>query len=171
MMSFYTTQSLSKASLVLVAALCFLSYAYVGEIKKHTRMGIASSVVVKEMLEATDIGTWQWEIDSDKLVWDAAQKKLFGVEEDFIPTYKEFIKCVDDNDVEWVNAAVAAAVRNQSSYYATFKLRTGKYIFAYGRIYFVDGKPIMGGICLPGRKGAYTDKPYVSYNPFTQDYE
>ncbi|HBL29429.1 MAG TPA: hypothetical protein DD490_21565 [Acidobacteria bacterium] len=60
-------------------------------------------------LEAGRIGTWEWDVASGRLVWDARQLELFGLSEDtFDGTVEGFLERVHPDDRDRMQAAAEA---------------------------------------------------------------
>jgi len=68
-------------------------------------------------LQASQIGTWCWQIQADKLIWDENCYKLFGVKPGrFIPNYENVINLICARDRERIKKTVAAALIASKEY-------------------------------------------------------
>ncbi len=67
--------------------------------------------------KAANIGTWDWDIASDKLHWSAEIEPMFGFAPGaFNGTYEAFIDCVHPEDRETLNVAVDACIEDGDGY-------------------------------------------------------
>ncbi len=99
--------------------------------------------------DAAEIGTWDLDLITGVLTWDARCKALFGLPPDAAVTYEgTFVAGLHPDDRERTVAAVQAATTPGStgSYdveYRTIGLADGieRWVAATGRTFFTDGKP------------------------------
>jgi PAS domain-containing protein len=119
-----------------------------------------------QMLLATDVGLWRWNVTKDELHWDEAIKKIYGIDDKaFVPSYTTFASQVAPEDIGWVNQVVQKTLNEKSSYRAVFRLKNGRYIRAYGKVITrPDGTVIFAGVCLPADASEYTGKPIAMLN-------
>lgn len=96
-------------------------------------------------LEATALGTWDWNPLTGELSWDPRCRTLFGLPEDAALGYDVFISCVHPDDRPQVESAIAEAMRPGSSgrYACEFKLAARgaegtRWVKSTGRVYFDD---------------------------------
>ncbi|MGI9545436.1 MAG: PAS domain-containing protein, partial [Cyclobacteriaceae bacterium] len=60
--------------------------------------------LLKMALEVSKIGVWNWNAESNELIWDEGMFRNFGVDpKHFKGTYEDFINCVHKDDKEKVN--------------------------------------------------------------------
>ncbi len=62
-------------------------------------------------LEATDLGTWDWYPQSDKLDWSERNREIFGIGPDEALSYSTFVRRIHPHDRAWVEARVESAVQ------------------------------------------------------------
>jgi PAS domain S-box-containing protein len=75
-------------------------------------------------LEETDTGIWEWDLDSDELVWDEATERLFGYTAGEFPgTFEEFADRVPDEDMDIVRQELEAAIESGQEYRADFRVQ------------------------------------------------
>ncbi len=68
-------------------------------------------------LQASKIGTWCWQVQTDKLIWDENCYKLFGVNpKKFIPSYATVTDLICPRDRDRIKKSVAAALISGSEY-------------------------------------------------------
>jgi PAS domain S-box-containing protein len=103
----------------------------------------------KLILEATKFGVWDWEISTNKLVWDDQMFDIFGIKRDeFSDNYRDWINSIIPEDLEKATGALQASVENESIDFDTdFRIRhiDGgiRYIGAKGYVQRDNGgKPI-----------------------------
>ena len=63
------------------------------------------------------VGSWEWDLGSEALIWSAEQSRIFGVDPAlFEPSYGEYIARVHDDDREMVKAAITATCETQEPF-------------------------------------------------------
>lgn len=68
----------------------------------------------KLVLEATKFGVWDWDIQSNKLVWDDLMFEIFGLNrKDFKQDYHDWLNTVVPEDIAKVTNALMASVENK----------------------------------------------------------
>jgi PAS domain S-box-containing protein len=95
-------------------------------------------------LEESDTGIWEWNPETDVVVWDEASEQLFGYEPGAFPgTYEAFIDRVHPDDVETVETQIAGAIENDEEYRADFRIQlpdgSQRWIGARGVVEHEDG--------------------------------
>ncbi|ACE06495.1 hypothetical protein Aasi_1160 [Candidatus Amoebophilus asiaticus 5a2] len=110
---------------------------------------------LKLALEASQAGTWNWWIDTDKVTWDTTNCALFGLTPDtFKGTYAAVVECVHPEDRERLNQCVKRCLEQDIPYDMEYRViwpdGSQHVIVAHGHVYRdKDGKPIkMVGVCL-----------------------
>jgi PAS domain S-box-containing protein len=73
---------------------------------------------------AANLGIWDWNVATNKLVWDAHMHELYGVQQDqFDGAYETWLATVHPDDRARCGTAVQRALRNQQSYDIEFRIR------------------------------------------------
>lgn len=67
-------------------------------------------------LEAAEMGTWDWDVVSEELVWDDRAKSLFGLDSATPMTYERFLGAIHPDDRARVDRAVRLAIQDDVSY-------------------------------------------------------
>jgi PAS domain S-box-containing protein len=100
-------------------------------------------------LDATQLGTWDFDPQTQELSWDDRCRALFGVPSDAQVTYETFVQVLHPEDREAVLAAAAAALDPSGSGMLRVEhrirdLTTGeeRWIAGRGQGFFEDGKPV-----------------------------
>ena len=165
-MTSYATRSHAISWINLALGVCFIMLVSMTALLFHQRDITQSAKTVEaekwdQMLLATDVGLWRWNVTKDELHWDEAIRKIYGIEDkDFILTYATFAAQLDPADLGWVNEVVQKTLHDRTSYRAVFRLKNGRYIRAYGKVITKpDGTIIFAGVCLPADASEYTGKP------------
>src|SRR5205085_8782952 len=66
-----------------------------------------------EAQQLAEMGSWTWDIATDKVVWSQPLYRIYGLDPDtFKPSYGAFLEHVHPEDAELVRAVVGAAVQN-----------------------------------------------------------
>jgi len=106
----------------------------------------------KERIEAAAaagiVGFWEWDIPTNKLVWDKVMYKLYGIhEEDFAGAYEAWSAAVHPDDKAFVEAEIQAALYGLREYAPEFRViwadQSVHYIKAGSRTIFDNqGNPL-----------------------------
>ena len=73
--------------------------------------------------KAGNIGSWDWDIVTGKLVWSARIEPMFGfVRGQFEGTYEAFLKCLHPDDRQCVVDAISACVDGQRDYHVEHRI-------------------------------------------------
>ncbi|SNB46114.1 ATP-binding protein [Geobacter sp. DSM 9736] len=103
---------------------------------------------------AAGIGTWNWDLKSDQLIWSTRCKELFGFPPDFTVTYDSFLNAIAEEEREAVDAAVSNALRDHADYHMEMRVSlpdgSFRWVLSKGRgFYDQGGLPLgMHGIAL-----------------------
>ncbi|MCG2583643.1 PocR ligand-binding domain-containing protein [Massilia sp. TS11] len=92
--------------------------------RKQAERAISES---KERLEAAAsagiVGVWDWDIVSNKLVWDKVMYRLYGInEQDFSGAYEAWSATVHPDDRPRLEQEIQAALRGERDYCAEFRV-------------------------------------------------
>jgi PAS domain S-box-containing protein len=106
-------------------------------------------------LRASKAGTWNWQIDSKRVTWDAANYALFGLKpEEFKGTLEAVLERIHQADRELARKAIECCIEQDTPYYMEYRViwpdNSEHWIAAQGQVYRdKDDKPIkMAGVCL-----------------------
>ena len=66
--------------------------------------------------QAADLGTWDWDLSSDELVWSRRCLSLFGLPQDAAVNYEMFLRALHPEDRERVEEAVKTAIDSHADY-------------------------------------------------------
>ena len=103
---------------------------------------------LKLALEASSTGIWEWELDSNCVIWSAQCFEIHGLKEaEFDGTSAGFDRLVHPDDRQYTWEAVAAAIRDHSTYENSFRIirpdGSVRWVKNRGRaLYSPDGKPL-----------------------------
>ncbi|MBL4693883.1 PAS domain-containing protein [Candidatus Gracilibacteria bacterium] len=76
-------------------------------------------------LEAANIGTWDWDIKSNKLTWDDRMFSIFEIKRgQFTSDYEAYNSCLHPDDAKAANEAVAAAIKGEKEFDTKFRIIT-----------------------------------------------
>lgn len=116
-------------------------------------------------MEAANVGSWWWEIDTDVLVWDAQMTRIYGTAESAQTLdYKVFSDSVHPDDRGWLNELVATCIREEKAYRAVFRVIRPDgaliHIRAYGRMFPDEfGPRTLAGVNILVPEDEYTGAP------------
>lgn len=99
-------------------------------------------------VESTELGTWDFDLETNVLSWDSRTKELFGLSKNSFVDYTIFLKGLHPDDRQRVDEVVQGTLQQESNGYYNTEYRTvgledGKlrWIAAKGRAFFTEGKP------------------------------
>ncbi|MEG3924102.1 MULTISPECIES: response regulator [unclassified Microcoleus] len=74
-------------------------------------------------IEASKMGTWDWNLLNGEVVWSEGHELLFGLEKgSFAGTYEAFFSCIHPDDQASLGRAVAFALENKIEYQYEFRV-------------------------------------------------
>ncbi len=103
---------------------------------------------LEEAASAGDVGIWEWDVVSNKLVWDKVMYQLYGLREsDFGGAYEAWASALHPEDKERTENEIQAALRGEREYAPEFRVvwpdGSIHYIKAVSHTTFDDqGKPL-----------------------------
>jgi PAS domain S-box-containing protein len=78
---------------------------------------------IRFALDATETGLWEWDLDTETLIWDETCEQLFGYELGSFPgTYDAFVDRILDADREAVDEQITTAIQTNSEYDVEFRI-------------------------------------------------
>ena len=92
-------------------------------------------------IEASKMGTWDWNLLTGEVVWSEGHELLFGLEKSsFAGTYEAFCACVHPDDRASIARAVDFALQNKVEYHHEFRVvwPDGSWHWIAGRGQFLD---------------------------------
>lgn len=100
------------------------------------------------VLQAADIGNWEWNIQTGEIYWSASLERMFGMTPGtFNGQYETIVAMIHSDDREWVSQAIYRAVYEREDYKIEFRFikpnGTIRWAFSRGRVsYDQMGNPI-----------------------------
>ena len=106
--------------------------------RSNTRLA-QREVQLAEAHEVAHLGSWEWDVDANTVVWSDELYRVFGVDKnDFQATYEAFMEIVHPDDREMVAQNVQHAVEDRMDYTVEHRVihQDGdlRYIYASGRV-------------------------------------
>jgi PAS domain S-box-containing protein len=100
-------------------------------------------------LSATQVGTWEWEGSTNRVLWSAEAETIFGIPPgSFDGTYKGFFALVHPDDRQRLSAAIAKAVEDRTPYRIEHRIITPegsvRWVACCGRATFREHEPVTG---------------------------
>lgn len=75
-------------------------------------------------LSGGEIGIWEWNLQSDVMIWDARMEKMFGLDiGTFEQTYKGFRKILHPDDIEPTEKAIKNALNDIEPYNTVYRVK------------------------------------------------
>ncbi|MDH5740570.1 MAG: PAS domain-containing protein, partial [Nitrospira sp.] len=76
-------------------------------------------------LEAAQVGTWEWQADTNRVSWSAETEQIFGLRPgSFVGTYEGFFALVHPDDRQQLGTAIATAVDERTFYLIEHRIIT-----------------------------------------------
>ena len=128
-------------------------------------------------LQAAGIGTWDLNLDTQHVSWNAKTKELYGFYKDDIVNYEDVLKYMHPDDRIIVDRAVMQALNPESGGNYDIKFRTIgaednklRWLHCKGKAYFdIDGKPYrFSGIAQDISSQVLADEKALSAEQLTQ---
>lgn len=93
-----------------------------------------------EAQEIAHIGSWEWDVKSNKIEWSDELYRIYEVEpKDFEPSYETFLSYIHEEDRELLNAIIQKAFQDQQPYKFIHRIICPdggiKYLKARGRVF------------------------------------
>ena len=120
----------------------------ISERKKADEALTKSKVLLNEAQRIAHIGSWELELDSNKLIWSDEIYRIFEIEPDkFEASYETFLSLIHPDDKEMVNAAYKNSLETKTPYSIEHRLKFGnnriKYVLEQCETFYDEaGKPI-----------------------------
>ena len=87
-------------------------------------------------IDAAELGTWDWDLVTGKIIWSGHHARLFGYKhEEFDGRYKTFEKRVHPDDLPGLEAAIEESRKNRTEYSYEYRV-----IWPDGNIHWILGK-------------------------------
>lgn len=99
-----------------------------------------SNMFLKETEELSLIGSWEWCIDTGKLVWSQGLKNIYELED---VSYENYIDCNHPDDIEEILNTITTCIESKGSYSISHRLisnktKTVKWLKSKGRYVVKD---------------------------------
>lgn len=103
------------------------------------------------VLEAADLGFWDWDLRTNQLTWSEGCLALYGLPRDTGMTYERFLGALHPDDRERTHQAVVAALKHYRKYDIEVRTiwpdGTQRWIRSRGRAFYSEGEAIrMSGV-------------------------
>lgn len=105
-------------------------------------------------LEGARMGTWDWDLSSDTMVWSVGQERLFGLPSgSFGGGFEAFLSYVHLEDRDRTQQTIQAAVRSCQHYYLEFRIvrpdGSLRWLSNRGKVFCRDHQPLrLAGVTL-----------------------
>lgn len=86
-------------------------------LRQQTEQAQMREAQLRMALDAARMGTWDWDVLTNKITWSDNLEVLFGLEPgSFESTYAAFIECVYREDRNFISRSVIQAIREEAEY-------------------------------------------------------
>ncbi len=102
------------------------------------------------VLDATETGIWQWEVDTERVTWTEPMERMIGLEPgEFDGTFQSFLEFVHPDDRPRVETTIEESLEQGNDFQAEFRLRAKNdgwlWLNAQGEPVTIDGDQRMVG--------------------------
>ncbi|RDC64920.1 PAS domain S-box protein [Adhaeribacter pallidiroseus] len=117
------------------------------EAKRAEHKLLESQKILTESQQIAHLGSWSWDIKSDKAIWSDETYHIFGLEpQEEAPPFEEYLQLLHPDDAVALSAKVQDAITQQTSFALELRvlLPDGpiRYIYEMGRLeYNAAGEP------------------------------
>jgi PAS domain S-box-containing protein len=74
-------------------------------------------------LQGGDIGIWEWDLETNRVIWDTKVEKMFGLDEgSFKQTYEAFKNCLHPDDIALTEKAIKNAIHDNAPFDTIFRV-------------------------------------------------
>jgi PAS domain S-box-containing protein len=103
--------------------------------------------------EASNSGTWDWDITKDTFFWSDEFFKLFGVDQHTIPGFEAWNKSLHPDDIEMASKKIREAIDQKTELMNDYRIilpnKEVRWIRAIGNTFYEGDRPTrMLGLCL-----------------------
>jgi PAS domain S-box-containing protein len=106
-------------------------------------------------IESGNIGVWEWDLKTDKTIWDERMITMFGIEPgSFDNTHKGFVDLVHEEDITHIEKAISDTLNHGKEYVNLYRTKpvNGKIKYITSRAIvnkYENGKPVsLIGVCF-----------------------
>ncbi len=93
------------------------------ELRQQTEQAQAREVKLRMALSAASMGTWDWDILNNKIIWSGNREGLSGLEKgSFNGCYETFLRCIYPEDRERVDNAIRRVIEKGTDYDLEYRL-------------------------------------------------
>ncbi|MBE9210987.1 PAS domain-containing protein [Nostoc sp. LEGE 06077] len=93
------------------------------QLRQQSQQAQLQEAQIKIALEAARMGTWDWDIITNQVIWSDNKEILFGLEPGtFDGQYETFLNCIHPQDRDFVNISVMQAVQTDAEYDKEFRI-------------------------------------------------
>ncbi|MBD0302278.1 MAG: PAS domain-containing protein [Tolypothrix sp. T3-bin4] len=90
---------------------------HIKALRQQTEQAQTREAQLRMALDAARMGTWDWDVLTNKITWSNNLELLFGLEPgSFETTYAAFIECVYPQDRNFISRSVIQAIREEAEY-------------------------------------------------------
>ncbi len=108
-------------------------------LREQTEQAQMREMQLRMALEAARMGTWDWDLQNNRITWSDNLEALFGFEKGtFDGTYEAFINRVHPQDRDLINQAIKQALEEGAEYDIEFRV-----VFPDGKIYWKAAKGVV----------------------------
>jgi diguanylate cyclase (GGDEF)-like protein/PAS domain S-box-containing protein len=131
------------------------AYAHVDEkVRERTAMLTRSQSSLAEAQQIAQLGSWEWDIEADKVTWSDELYRIYGVDPgDYEPSYAGYLARVHPDDRARVEATIRGAYADHQPFALDERIvrpdGSVRWLESRGQVFVdEDGRPVrMRGVC------------------------
>jgi PAS domain S-box-containing protein len=106
---------------------------------------IKSEAHLQLALKASKLGTWEWNVETNELIWSDELKKIYGLQPKDEITFEKYLNMLHPEDRKLMLNKIKQALKSRQPYSHEHRIiwpdGSVHWMLGQGRAYFKDGKP------------------------------
>lgn len=95
------------------------------KLRQQSEQAQTQEAQLRVALSAAHMGTWEWNIITQRVIWSDNKEAIFGLEKgSFDGTYEAFINCIHPEDRDFVNDYIQQTIESGREYNLEFRVLT-----------------------------------------------
>ena len=153
-MLYYDAPTVIEAEDLELAGVLAAQVAFAVERTRTEEQARLSEERLRFALDAAMMGTWDWDLVSQKVLWSDNLERIHGLPDGtFDGTFDSYALEIHPDDRARVSASIARALAGEGDHEVEYRLvapdGTVRWAEGKGRVHYVDGQPArMSGVCM-----------------------
>ncbi len=143
---------------------------YISDLTEIREKQISQQSLLLKTHEMTRTGTWQFDVQTGNVVWDALLYEIFEADADFKPTYEKYINQISEVHREKAVNAIQSAMGSKSSFSSQYDIFTFKnntrHIQSWGEVILGSDGGLLGmiGVCMDITERKVLERELKTFN-------